>query len=117
MVQTPRGPIPLDQAGQMLVEMDQQMQDLAQQLQEAKSGIEKARIDADSRVQVAEINAVSRSDVEEIKGFIQLLAAKIQPPPVLSAEVASDVAKDGGGAGLTDPALPPSSPQTNGAVQ
>lgn len=95
MVQTPRGPIPLDQAGQMLVEMDQQMQEMGAQLRDAQAGIEKARIDADSRIHVAEINAVSKSDVAELQGMIQLLVAKLTPPPVLSTEVASDVAKDG----------------------
>lgn len=83
MVQTPRGPIPLEQAAQMLEEMDQQIQQMGAELKDATSGLEKARIDADSRERVAEINAVSRSDVEELKGVIQLLVAKLTPPPVL----------------------------------
>lgn len=86
MVQTPRGPIPLEQAAQMLEEMDQQIQQIGKELDGAKSGLEKARIDAESRERVAEINAVSRSDVEELKGVIQLLVAKLNPPPVLVAD-------------------------------
>lgn len=73
VVKTPRGDIPVDQAAQMLQEMDQQVQDLGKQLTEAKSGLTKAKIDADSRVHVAEINAVSKSDVAELTGLVQLL--------------------------------------------
>jgi hypothetical protein len=86
MVQTPRGPIPLEQAGQMLQEMDQQMQEMGAQLKDAATGIEKARIDADAKVHVAEINAVSKSDVAELQGLIQLLVARLQPPPQIAAE-------------------------------
>lgn len=102
VVNTPKGPIPVEQAAQMLQEMDQQIQQMGQQLQEAQSGIAKARVDADSRArvasinadsaaQVAEINAVSKSDVAELNGLIQMLLAKMQPPPVLAAAVARDV--------------------------
>ncbi len=80
MVQTPRGPIPLEQAGQMLAEMDQQIQEMGAQLQEATSGIAKAKIDAQSRENVAEINAVAKNDVAELQGLIQLLLARIPPP-------------------------------------
>jgi hypothetical protein len=85
-VDTPKGPIPLDQVGPMLAQMDQQMQQMGQALQEAQSGIEKAKIDAASRERVAEINAVSKSDVAELTGMVQLLIAKLQPPPQLVAE-------------------------------
>jgi hypothetical protein len=85
-VDTPKGPIPLDQVGPMLAQMDQQMQQMGQALQEAQSGIEKAKIDAASRERVAEINAVSKSDVAELTGLVQLLIAKMQPPPQLVAE-------------------------------
>lgn len=81
VVNTPKGPIPVEQAGQMLAEMDQQMQEMAQALQEAQAGITKAQIDADTRIQVAEINAVSKQDAEELKGMVQLLLAKVEPPP------------------------------------
>jgi hypothetical protein len=91
VVNTPRGPIPVDQAGQMLQEMDQQMQEMGAQLKEAQSGIAKAKIDAESRERVAEINAVSKSDVAELQGLIQILIAKMQPPPALAADVAQDL--------------------------
>lgn len=101
VVNTPKGPIPVEQASQMLVEMDQQIQQMGQALQEAQSGLDKAKLDnqtklqqaqisADSAARVAEINAVSRSDVEELKGLVQLLVAKIQPPPALAAEALTE---------------------------
>jgi DNA-binding protein YbaB len=91
VVNTPKGPIPVDQAAQMLQEMDQQIQQMGQQLQEAQSGIAKARVDAESRERVAEINAVAKSDVAELQGLIQILIAKMQPPPALAADVAQDL--------------------------
>lgn len=99
MVQTPRGPIPAEQAGQMLVEMDAQMQEMGAALQEAQSGIAKARIDAEKAVQVAQINAqagqqkaelayLSAQDVAELRGVIELLKVHMQPPPALAADAA-----------------------------
>lgn len=95
MVDTPKGPMPKDQVGPMLAQMDQQMQQLNQQLQEASSGIEKAHIDADAKVAVARIQAENREDVEELKGMIQMLLVKMQPPPALVADVSADLAEDG----------------------
>lgn len=86
MVQTPKGPIPLEQAGQMLQEMDVQIQEMGAALKDATSGLEKARIEAESRERVAEINAVSKSDVAELQGLIQLLVAKLPPPAPLVAD-------------------------------
>jgi SAM-dependent methyltransferase len=91
MVDTPRGPMPKDQVGPMLAQMDQQMQQMGQQLQEASSGLEKARISADASVRVAEINATNRQDVAELQGMIQMLLQKMQPPPALAVEVAQDL--------------------------
>jgi hypothetical protein len=95
MVETPRGPIPKDQVGPMLAQMDQQMQELSQALQEAESGIKKAQIDAEAKVTVAQINAEAKSDVEELKGMIQMLIAKMMPPAQLTSEVSADLAEDG----------------------
>lgn len=95
MVDTPKGPMPKDQVGPMLAQMDQQMQQLNQQLQEASSGIEKAHIDADAKVAVARIQAENREDVEELKGMIQMLLAKMPPPVALVADVSADLAEEG----------------------
>jgi Phage P22-like portal protein len=92
VVNTPKGPIPVDQAAQMLEEMDQQIQQMAQQLSEAKAGITKAQIDADSREKVAEINAIGKKDVAELTGLVQLLIARIPPPPSLGEVVDAHIA-------------------------
>lgn len=116
MVQTPRGPIPVEQAGQMLEEMNQQMQQMGQELQKAQAGIPKAQIDAESslqaaqidsqtKIRIAEINAASKAsdtaaagvtalDVAELRGVIELLKAQIQPPPQLVSAVNEDLSKE-----------------------
>jgi hypothetical protein len=76
---------------QHLQQADQHIQELTQQLQEAKSGVEKERIKAESAENVARINAESRSDVAELNGLIQMLIKKMEPPPALAADVASDL--------------------------
>lgn len=86
MVQTPKGPVPVEQASQMLAQMDQGLKEMSQQLDEATSGIKKAEIDANAKIKVAEINATSRQDVEELKGMIQIIVQKMQPPPMLVAD-------------------------------
>jgi DNA-binding protein YbaB len=108
MVQTPRGPIPVEQAGQMLEQMNQQMQEMGAELQKAQAGIPKAQIDAQSKLELAQIEAASREriaqinatagqskadtdylkamDVAELAGVVQLLVAKLQPPPQLAAD-------------------------------
>jgi hypothetical protein len=85
LVDTPFGPVSVEQLPAMLGQIKQQMDQMAQALQEAEAGIQKARIDADSRVRTAEINADAKKDVEEIKGWISMLLTKMQPPPALTA--------------------------------
>jgi hypothetical protein len=103
VIQTPQGPIPVDQVPQMLEHMNQQIQQMGQELKDAQSGLQKAQvdaqtkvqqstIDAEARVRVAEINAVSASDVAELNGLIKLLVEKMQPPPQLAAAALVDSA-------------------------
>lgn len=94
MVQTPQGPIPAEQAGQVLAQLMQQVQQMGQALQEAQAGTDREQIKAQAAIEVARINAESRGDAEELKGVIQLLLAKIQPPAVLAADVAQDITVD-----------------------
>lgn len=83
----PAGPPPLPpEVEQALQQYDQMVEQLQKELQEAKSGIQKAQIDADSREEVARINAQGKADAEEIKGMISLLLQKMQPPPILTAK-------------------------------
>ncbi len=108
VVNTPKGPIPVDQAAQMLEEMDQHIQQLSQELQAAQSGITKANIDAESRENVAQINAQAKLELGELTGLVQLLIARIPPPPSLGDAVAADLAyrpEPGSGSanGATDP--------------
>lgn len=92
------GPPPIPpEVQQHVQQMEQAMQDLMDQLQEAKAGTEKARIQADAQIEVARINAESRGDVEEIKGWIAMLMANMQPPPLLTADVAGDLSGDDNG--------------------
>lgn len=79
---------------QQMQQADQHIQQLTQALQEAQSGIDKEKIKAQSAENVARINAESKQDVEELKGMIQMLLAKMQPPPILAADVAQDMRGD-----------------------
>lgn len=91
MVPTPQGPMPIEQAGQALAQLMQQVQEMGQALQEAQSGVDRERIKADSAIEVARINAAARQDAEELKGVIQMLIQHMQPPPALAADVAHDI--------------------------
>lgn len=79
---------------QQLQQYEQALEDAMQQIQEAKSGMDKARLQADTQVQVARINAESRSDAAELAGLVKLLLARMQPPPLLAADVAQDLGED-----------------------
>lgn len=99
------GMLPPEVQAQMQ-QMQAQMQQMQQLLQEAQSGIEKARIDAESRERVAEINAVAKQDVEELKGVIQLLLAKMQPSPELTAQAMQTGENDASRPVVTSPTEP-----------
>lgn len=90
------------QVKQVLQQAQQEIQQLQQALQEAESGkeaamlnaqvtLQKAQIDADSRVQIATMNNSGAYDVQELKGLIELLKAQLQPPPQLASEVSKDM--------------------------
>lgn len=94
MVQTPQGPVPVEAAGQMLAQMMQQMEEMGQALQEAKAGITKAQIDAESKLRIAELeadnreriaqlNSTTQMDVAELKGAIDMIIQNTTPPPAL----------------------------------
>lgn len=79
-----QGPPPLPpEIEQHIQQADQFIEQLQAELEQAQSGLEKARIDAASREEVARINAAAKNDVEELKGLVQLLIQKMQPPPEL----------------------------------
>jgi hypothetical protein len=120
MVQTPKGPIPLDQAGQLIETLHGQVNDLGTQLQDAKSGIQKQQIASDSAVEVEKINAGNKMDVAELQGLIQLLIAKLSPPDPLAAAVAHDLGAHDMGLSATNAVQqaisPPMPPQDSSAM-
>jgi hypothetical protein len=63
---------------------------------------------------VAKIQAENREDVEELKGMVQMLLAKMQPPQALVADVSADLAEGGENAPqqITRPAGYPPADQT-----
>ncbi len=70
-----------------------QIMQLQQQNQQLQSGIVKAQIDAQSKVQIAQMNNEARFDEATLNALADLIKARIQPPPQLAAEVAQDLAK------------------------
>lgn len=95
MVDTPKGPIPKAQVGQLLGEMEQMLNQLQEELKVAKAGTEKAQIAANASIEVAKIKAFSAEEVEELRGFVALLKEKMRPPPSLTADVLSNEGNQG----------------------
>lgn len=85
-IDTPHGPMPIDQVPSILAQMDQQLKQMDQALQEATSGITKAKMDNESRERIAAMNNDGKMDVEEMKGMIAMLIAQMMPPPALMAK-------------------------------
>jgi hypothetical protein len=90
------------QVMQVLQQAQEEIQGLQQALQEAQSGMAveqmkqsfQMQIEADreaTKRYVAELNADAKRDTEELKGMVSLLLQKLQPPPMLGAEVAGDL--------------------------
>lgn len=75
MVQTPKGPIPAQQAGQMIGQLDQTIQAMQAHVEELESGVMLAKINNDSRERIARINAQAKHDDTELAGMVQLILA------------------------------------------
>ena len=90
MVQTPKGPVDVAQAGQLIGQMEQALEQMHGELGERDKAKELAEINAESREEVARINAASRADVEELKGMITMLVNQMAPPPALVAAAVQD---------------------------
>lgn len=95
MVQTPKGPVPPEQASAMLAQMEQGLQQMSQEMQDLQSGLEVAKENNASKERIAQMNNTAKEDIEELKGVIQMLIAKMAPPPQLVAEVSEDMAEQG----------------------
>jgi len=92
MVQTPNGPIPLDQAGQMIGQMDHALSQMQQELEQHEAGIKKAEIAAAASIEVARINAEARGDNAELSAFAKLL--QMQAAPQIDHAAAVQAAAD-----------------------
>lgn len=108
------------QVQQVLQQAQGEIQQLQQQLQEAQSGMDKAKLDAQVKLQVAGMqaqleqmrmqsaeriaaeNSDVKRDVAELAGVVQLLLQKMQPPPELAAEVQGDLS-EGEAGGSSEP--------------
>ncbi len=88
-----------------LKQAQQQLEEMAQRLQEAESGMAAKRLDADARLRerqmsiesaerIAAMNNETRHDIAELTGTVQLLAKSVMPPEPLAAEVAEDLAEE-----------------------
>ena len=67
------------------------IQELEQQLQEARNGTQLELIKARKEIEIAKMNNSGKMDVEELKGWIAMMLQAMQPPPALSADVAQDM--------------------------
>lgn len=88
-IDTPHGPIPIQQASAIMAQMDQQLKQMDQALQEASAGITKTKLDNESKERIAAMNNAGKMDVEELAGMIQMMIAKMQPPPALVEQAMS----------------------------
>ncbi len=82
------------EAMQAMKQDHEQMQILQQQLQEMAAELEKAKAANESKERIAIAKNENALDVAELKGMIQLLVAKVNPPPALSQNVAEDLAEE-----------------------
>ena len=92
MVQTPNGPIPAEQAGQLIGQMNQALEAMQAEMEKLESGMAKAQMDNDTKIEVARIQAESRENVEELKGMIGLLMNQLNP--ILAHQAAVIAAAD-----------------------
>ena len=92
MVQTPKGPIPIDQAGQLIGQLNQAMEAMQADMEKLESGMAKAQLDSETKIEIARIQAESRQDVEELKGMIALLMEQMNP--ILAHQAAVIAAAD-----------------------
>ena len=92
------------QVMQVLQQAQGEIQQLQQQVQEAESGMDKAKLDAQVKLQLAQMNNASaeaiaaagndtRQDIAELSGLVQLLVQRMQPPPELVTAVGEDLAE------------------------
>ena len=87
-----KAPIP-PEAQQQIAQLTEQVKQLTEEADKNKSGERKAQISADASVEAAHVRVEGSKDVAELSGLVKLLIAKLPPPPVLSEDVAQDLAE------------------------
>ena len=87
MVQTPNGPIPLDEAGQMIGQMDHALSQMQGEMEKLESGMAKAQLDAQTRIEVAKISAAAKHDDTELNGIVKIMLAKMSEAEAAKAAV------------------------------
>lgn len=90
----------MQQAMQHIQQQDGMIKQLQQALEQAQKAVEgkeaeikKAIIDAEAEVEVARLNKEKDEDIAELNAYIELMKAKMQPPPALAADVEQDLSE------------------------
>lgn len=107
MVQTPKGPIPAEQAGQMIGQLDQALEAAQAEIEKYESGQALEEIKNAGREAVARINAEGRMDTTELQGMIQLLLRRLDPSIVPTAAAAATADNEPRAAQPLEPMAPP----------
>ena len=116
MVQTPQGPIPAAQAGQLIGQMNDALEQMQAEMEKLESGIKVAELNAETSVKVAEINAAAKHDDTELKGMIDIVLAKIDAANANVAAMQDTVTK-GEEARKAEPKAEKAEPAAVDAVQ
>ena len=116
MVQTPNGPIPAAQAGQLIGQMNQALEAMQTDMEKLESGLKVAEINAQTSIEVAKINAEAKHDDTELKGMIDIVLAKIDAANQAVASMQEQVVK-GEEARKAEPKPEPKEPAAVDAVQ
>lgn len=104
------------QVQQHIQQLEQAAQQMQQELQSIDVDMQKAQLQAQTQIEVAKINAEARGDSDELKGMVQLLLAKMPPPPILARDVATDLGKDDR-SNLSEMPIQVANTMTNGNMQ
>lgn len=78
VVQTPNGPVPIEQAGQLIGQMNDALEKMQADMEKLESRLQVEQLKAETSVEVARINAAAKHDDTELKGMVDIVLAKIE---------------------------------------
>jgi len=104
-VQTPKGPLSIQEAGQLIGQMDEAANAMHEELTANDKELKLAQIRADASIEVAKISAEARQDDTELKGMVQMMLAGMDSRAVLNASAATQGDAGGDGAETAPDAL------------